>query len=133
MYSVYALCDPETFEAHYIGCSLDVRRRYLNHFQKSQRKSNSAKHIWLDYLEMQGLRPILIILEGNIKEPDVFNRETYWIAFYHDLGAPLTNLRQPDPNKPTERIGTTYYVYSDGQYEYMKSLGRNVVKWELRK
>ncbi len=132
MYSVYALCDPETFEAYYIGCSLDVRRRYLNHFQKSQRRSR-VKHAWLDYLEMQGLRPVLIVLEGNIKEPDAFNREAYWIAYYHNLGAPLTNLRQPDPNKPIERVPTTYYVYSDEEYEYMKSLGRNVIKWKLRK
>lgn len=120
MYSVYALCDPETFEVYYIGCSLDVQRRYLNHFQKSQRKSTTPKHLWLDYLRTQGSLPVLLILEENLKETDRWEREAYWITYYHKIGAPLTNVHRPNLDKPRRLTQTVYVIPSEEAYQSMK-------------
>lgn len=132
MYSVYGLCDPETFDVYYIGCSLDPQRRYANHLNSNGKDSNKARRAWISMLKSQGLQPVLVIIEDNLKEfdadgRDVFTREAYWIAFYHDLGAPLTNVYRPNPNKRRQRMSATYYVPNERMYEHHKALGRTVI------
>lgn len=137
MYSVYALCDPETFEAYYIGCSLDVQRRYSDHLRCNSKDTNEVRKAWISRLKAKGLQPVLAILEDNLKEfdadgRDVFIREAHWIAFYRGLGAPLTNIRCPDPKKARHRTCAIYHAYNEEMYEAYKALGRTVILMTLK-
>lgn len=131
MYSVYTLSDPRTNEVRYVGCTLDVKRRFNDHMRNQE--GNSRKRAWIDELKAQGLQPVLFVLEDELKEAEAFNHEAYWIVQYRDHGASLLNYQHAQPGVPYrehKRHISSYVVYSKKQYEYYKSLGRNV---ELRR
>lgn len=127
MYSVYALKDPRTDKIHYIGCTLDVHRRFNDHVRNKE--GNANKRAWIEELKILGLSPILLILEDELKEPECFIREAHWIQQYAEQGAPLVNAYRANPDRVRNRrsIQTTYVTTSKSEYDYMLKLGRKVV------
>lgn len=97
MSSVYALGDPRTGEIRYIGIAKDVYRRYAQHLNNPH--ANGEKNTWMDDIKGAGLLPTLLILEADVEEVILYERERYWIAHYLKLDAPLTNMVLPLPEK----------------------------------
>jgi predicted GIY-YIG superfamily endonuclease len=118
MYTVYALCDPmkETFEqnkdwqkpsrdgyylwkfslahrARYIGLTDDIYRRFSEHMSCSD-KHNLKKNNWIIARKKQQVMIQLEVLQQveSLKIAQI--RETFWIAYYHYLGADLMNLQK---------------------------------------
>lgn len=89
--SVYALIDPRTHQACYIGKALDVDLRDRNHFNQCKHE-HSRKATWLRGLRAEGLRPDLIVLE-ECKPEESAAREKYWIARARWRGIPLVNMK----------------------------------------
>jgi group I intron endonuclease len=87
---IYALIDPTTNEMHYIGKSKHPKRRLTDHMSLSQ-PQNEALIGWLRTLKESGLRPTLQILE-EVPSDQWQDRECYWIAYYREHNAPLTNI-----------------------------------------
>lgn len=94
MHSVYALCDPRTGDIRYIGRAVDIHRRYAQHLLYSSERKKKA---WLEELKQVGLMPTLIILEANILDVNIAEREMHWIGFYLKRGDNLTNAVMPNP------------------------------------
>lgn len=84
---IYALLEPETKEVRYIGKSVNPKKRFDNHLNIKRKQHCSC---WIQSLKIKGLKPIFSIIEETDKE-NWIKREQYWIAFYKNLGAKLTN------------------------------------------
>jgi hypothetical protein len=96
---VYALSDPRTNEVHYVGRTKQVKRRYTEHLKRAHH--NEIKEAWMKELKEVGMVPTLVILESNIDESLICERENHWIQYYLDQGAPLTNINgTPNPSSP---------------------------------
>lgn len=72
---IYALCDPVTGAAKYVGKSNYPERRYEQHITDSQ----GAKGAWIKYLLDNYSAPVLKILE-ECRYEEWEARERHWIA-----------------------------------------------------
>lgn len=90
MPSVYALGDPRTGEIRYIGIAKNVYSRYAQHLNHPH--PNKEKNAWIDEIKVAGVVPTLTILEPDVSENMIYEREKYWIQHYQALGASLTNI-----------------------------------------
>lgn len=97
MPSVYALGDPRTDQIRYIGSAKDVYKRYAQHLNNPH--VNDIKNTWIDDLKKANISPTLTILESDISETAIFEREKYWIQYYFAQGAPLTNIACVRPRR----------------------------------
>ena len=91
MAAVYALIDPRTHQACYIGKALDVALRERNHF-KQWKWERSRKSEWMRELHAVGLRPEMIVIE-ECSAVESAAREKYWIARALSRGIPLLNMK----------------------------------------
>lgn len=71
---IYALCDPVTGTARYVGKSNYPERRLQQHIEGTQ----GAKAQWIKYLIANGTMPVLKILE-ECRYEEWESRERYWI------------------------------------------------------
>lgn len=71
---IYALCDPETGTARYVGKSNYPQRRYQQHIEDS----HGAKAHWIKHLVDKGTPPVLKILE-ECRYEEWESRERHWI------------------------------------------------------
>jgi hypothetical protein len=102
---IYALTDPVTDEVRYVGITDNAHTRYMQHCNDT-RDNHSDKAVWIKSLKDRLLLPGLKILE--IAEFDVLQREKYWIKYYADQGANLTNIIIPrHPVHPVNAIRTS--------------------------
>jgi predicted GIY-YIG superfamily endonuclease len=88
-YEVYALLDPRNEETRYIGISHNAEKRYQQHLYKYDK--NKHKSIWIAELQAIGLRPVLSIIEQTENKLQAVVHEEYWIHYYLQDGANLTN------------------------------------------
>jgi DNA-binding XRE family transcriptional regulator len=86
--AIYALLDPRDDTVHYVGCAIDVEKRFQEHLRD---RGNTPKCRWLAELKQYGLYPKLEILETVNGFYGAFSREDYWINEMLAAGAPLTN------------------------------------------
>src|SRR5437660_7006885 len=86
--SIYALIDPRENTISYIGCAVDIEKRFKEHLKD---RANTPKCQWLAELKRRGLSPQLEILETSRSFFNAFNRENYWINKMLSAGVPLTN------------------------------------------
>jgi predicted GIY-YIG superfamily endonuclease len=116
MYTVYALCDPLTEpeckdcqkpswncyytwkfslarRVRYIGITDDIYRRFSQHLSCSD-KRNLKKNNWITVRKNQQEMIQLEILQQVESAKVAQIRETFWIAYYHYLGADLLNLQK---------------------------------------
>src|SRR5947209_2300308 len=88
---VYALGDPRTGQVRYVGITRKMYKRYAQHFYEIHQ--SEQKKAWLEEIKNAGLVPMLTILETDIDESIVREREKYWIQYYLSLGSPLVNIQ----------------------------------------
>lgn len=88
--TVYGLVDPRDGLVFYVGVTTNVQGRYLQHIDCTD--TNFKKNAHIQDILVEGLYPEIIILEADIAASLADQRETYWIKFYLDLDAPLTNF-----------------------------------------
>ncbi len=93
-YFIYALSDPKDSKIHYVGMSIDPKRRYFDHYHDA-----GATSTWIRELIDEGLRPLLSIIEETDVE-NVRDREAYWIDFYCQQGEPLENKQLASRTMP---------------------------------
>lgn len=86
---IYLLRDPITYQVRYIGKG-EPAHRLANHIGLARQGKLGAKFDWIRDLMAIGTAPIVesieIVTNDNWKE-----REQYWIKYYREQGAPLTN------------------------------------------
>lgn len=93
MQSVYALIDPRDSQVRYIGIARDVFKRYAQHLNYPHRNAENIE--WINDLKASGTAPLLKVIEADISNQDIYEREKYWITHYIKIGAPLTNIIVP--------------------------------------
>lgn len=84
---IYTLSDPLTKEVRYVGKSVNPKKRLDNHLHIKKKAHCSC---WIQSLKNKDLKPIFSIIEITDKE-NWIDREQYWIAYYKQQGANLTN------------------------------------------
>jgi hypothetical protein len=89
-YRIYALIDPSTNVAHYVGqtaAGLGIRR--TDHMRKP---GNTRKGDWVRALQDAGYEPQIVLLEEFIGyRRQAYERETFWINRLRSEGHPLKN------------------------------------------
>lgn len=91
-HDIYALIDPLSHMIRYIGVTKHIKLRFRQHlYCNDSNDSNHRKNAWIRGLQAKGLRPELAIIEHVEGKYYAKRREDYWIAYYRDLGMPLTN------------------------------------------
>lgn len=109
---IYALRDPETQEIRYVGKSTKGLARPRAHGRKYSLSIQSHKNGWIKSLLAKGLDYEIVTLEENILIENLNDREKYWVAYYKEGGANLTNLTDGGE-------GTWGYVTSDDSKQKM--------------
>ncbi|MGH2478882.1 MAG: GIY-YIG nuclease family protein [Ktedonobacteraceae bacterium] len=104
MHTVYALIDPRSQEVRYIGITYNVYQRMRQHSRCEGH--NKRKNAWIEELQQEQLMFSMHSLENVGTFDEALARELYWIKYYLNAGASLTNLagvpkepHYPDPNK----------------------------------
>lgn len=88
--AIYALVDPRSNIARYIGQSVSPESRYLQHI-RGKTEASAAKRAWIEELRSLGLVPTLRILEWSDSE-QVHAREHAWLAHAQAEHWPLLNV-----------------------------------------
>lgn len=86
---IYALKDPITEAVRYVGKSDNPRKRLSSHLGEA-RDRNCHRKVWLHSLKMQGLRPVLEIVD-EVPEAEWQSWEAAYIDYYREAGCDLTN------------------------------------------
>jgi hypothetical protein len=86
---VYCLCDPETKEVRYVGCTERPFSRLATHIADGH-SQNNPRAIWMRELGQKGMVPLMVILERVRPDVRVIS-ELYWTHFFAFLGAELLN------------------------------------------
>jgi hypothetical protein len=88
---VYGLVDPRTEQVRYVGRSSSGIRRPRRHTAPSELRGKSHKKNWLRQLLAEGFQPRVVVIESLGSPEELSARERYWIRWFRDAGAPLTN------------------------------------------
>lgn len=89
MISIYTLKDPETNEIRYVGQTINVKQRFINHL-KGNKYRNTHSTNWIQSLLNKDLNPIIEIIDTcKIEDLDVVEQK--YIKEYKDKGYNLTN------------------------------------------
>ena len=88
---IYGLVDPITGQLRYIGRSCSGLRRPRRHTIPSElAKDQTHKGRWLRSLDTA--RPQIVVIQ-QLPDSELLNEaERFWIAYFRQLGCPLTNL-----------------------------------------
>ena len=90
MIVIYGLQDPRDHLFFYVGQTLDVYKRFIDHIQCSG--NNYEKNSKITEMRGQNILPLMIELQRVNSEKDADIREKYWIQHYISLGHPMTNI-----------------------------------------
>lgn len=105
---IYGLSDPVTNEIRYIGKSCSGLKRANQHFIPSQLRADTYKTRWIISVIKSGLKPNVVILE-EFKNSDKLNeREIFWIKYYKNNGARLTNTTEGGDGGNTKKSYLKY-------------------------
>lgn len=88
---IYILIDPRTNEPRYVGKTINLDQRLVDHCKE---QGSTHKNHWLGILKRDGIKPIMEVIETieNSNDLDWQERERHWINHFFSIGAPLTNL-----------------------------------------
>ena len=91
--SVYALVDPRTGLARYIGCTTkQLERRLRVHVSEAKCSKNNYRRLkWIRSLVKDGHEPKIVLVESVDDVAVLFDRERFWIAHYKNIGVDLVN------------------------------------------
>jgi predicted GIY-YIG superfamily endonuclease len=93
MYVIYALIDPRTNQARYVGVTDDVYARFAQHLRCDG--SNPMKDTWIQELKAANTMVMMQTLQVVADQGQAQKREAYWMRHYYDLGMQLTNQSMP--------------------------------------
>jgi len=89
---IYALCDPGTINIRYVGKTVDIKSRLVNHYYGNTTKYGMNPCLkWLNELKSDNRRPDVIVLEETT-ESHWQERERFWIEHLISHGADLLNI-----------------------------------------
>lgn len=89
---IYGLADPRTLEIRYVGRTInDPWGRRYTHVQHARQGKVGHKSSWIRALEADGVEPLLVIIEQDVPEADITDRERYWVMAGNSWGWRLTN------------------------------------------
>lgn len=89
---IYALIDPLTREARYVGKTiLPFKKRLQGHYKDARAGNRWRTSRWLLALERAGLKPDIVELEVVPFAESWAEAERFWIEYLKYLGARLTN------------------------------------------
>lgn len=119
--TIYALCEPDTEEARYIGQTLDLKNRLATHLSPSPTQIG-GRFDWIRGLAAGGYAPMVRVLE-EVASDQALEREAHWIAHYRAQGADLFNA-QPGrvPGKHKEFPYSTAVRFSDEGEAQLRAL-----------
>lgn len=88
---VYALIDPRTQEARYVGVtSRTLHRRLRIHISESY-SLKFHRHKWIQKLLNEGVEPTMIVLHEYDSRDEAYTDEDFWIQYMKFVGCDLTN------------------------------------------
>lgn len=88
---IYVLIDPRDGLVKYVGKASHPRARLADHISNAHRHRHRCAR-WIQHLKADGLVPRMVVIESNPR--DWRAAEKQWIAFWRNLGRPLTNLAE---------------------------------------
>lgn len=92
MYKIYKLIDPISLEIRYIGRTKETLKRRLSKHVRDSKIQKSHKSNWVQFLLKNNLKPLIEIIEADIKNLEEANKlEMYYIKLYKEEGYNLTN------------------------------------------
>ncbi len=94
-YSIYALCEPDTGEARYIGLTVSPKDRYYQHMGKCPTKGSTACNQWIRGLVAQGKKPRMLILQEVTDYAEAKRLEYAWVRRYRTMGERVLNFWPP--------------------------------------
>ncbi len=110
---IYMLVDPRDSVVRYVGQTIqETKQRLAEHISLARRKKIKNIHVynWIRQLLNLNLVPEIYILEDNLDNAIITDREKYWINHLKNLGADLTN-KNLDPHE----------VHNKGQHHSEKT------------
>jgi group I intron endonuclease len=95
---IYVLKESVDGEVRYVGKTIQKpQKRLKNHL--SDKEINHRTN-WINSLLLQGLEPIMEIIETVPYDQDWVEREKYWIKYYRDAGCNLVNATDGGDGTP---------------------------------
>ncbi len=106
---IYGLVDPGTKQLRYIGKSINGTLRARSCHTSSYTKFNTHKNNWLKSLVTRNLKPNVIIIQefSDINNNDLYQFEIKWIAYFKNMGCPLTNGTDGGPGRISHQTEET--------------------------
>lgn len=87
--TIYKLLDPRTNEVRYVGATIHLHERYMQHLRSANLETSKKAH-WIRALKAEGLKPeIVVIQETTVALMDEL--ELFWIRHYLKKGYRLLN------------------------------------------
>jgi NUMOD3 motif len=142
IHTIYALCDPRTGIARYIGVT--KKSLYIRLNGHLQDKKNCHRTSWIRHLLAKGCKPTIEPI-SLIDEQYRHDSERFWILFFRELGFHLVNSTDggegiPNPSEETrKKIGRNRRITQELREKLRKanlgnknSLGR-IVSVETRR
>lgn len=106
---IYELADPRDGKIHYVGRSVDGRKRWKSHQSGLLSSSNQKMVAWLIELKRNKLKPVFIHV-NNVKSEDAAMAEREHIEKRLREGCELFNI-QFNPSNPAKLPNYDHEVY----------------------
>jgi hypothetical protein len=143
---IYALCHPITNEIKYIGKSVRLQKRLIDH-KRLCRKTKTKNNNWIQSLLSNDLFPECVVLETiehDANDKNIWSeQEQFWISYYKYIGAELNNhtnggegqfgIKRSDFTKNKIREKLLYRSFSKETLEKMSLSHKGKRPWMLGK
>lgn len=88
---IYCLKDPRTNLVRYIGQTVSILSKRYNQHLVDYKRRNCKVNSWIKSLASLELKPIIEIIEDDIDQDKLDNKEIAYIALFKSVGANLKN------------------------------------------
>lgn len=109
---IYGLIDPRTNELRYVGKTIRLNSRIVEHISKCH-LTNTHKDNWISELIRENLKPIMFVIDVVLTSEWEF-WEVHYIEYFKSIGCRLTNIKKGGQSptfiksKPSSRKGKTF-------------------------
>lgn len=101
MHAIYGLVDPRDRKVFYVGQTIDVYKRFVEHI--SCGSNNFARNVKIIELRALNLMVIMEVFELVEDKEEANEREEYWIEHFDQSQHPLTNIALMSAPKKARR------------------------------
>ncbi len=88
---IYCLVDPRDNLVKYIGQTISLLKRRYNQHLVDYKRRNCKVNSWIKHLSKLKLKPIIEIIENDIDQDKLDEKEISYIALFKSVGANLKN------------------------------------------